>query len=85
MNKDIMDNYMFESRISTVMTEKLPYFENLRISSWSDDWEVHVKKCVERYCELPNETIQQLYKESTPYFGDHHFKKEEMKFVGELS
>ena len=37
--KDIVDNYraMFESRISAVRTEKLPYSENLRISSWSYD------------------------------------------------
>ena len=54
ISKDI-DNYraMFESRISTGGTETQPYSENLRISSWSYDMEGHVKKCVERYCELP--------------------------------
>ena len=31
------------------------------------------------------ETIQQLYKVSTPCVDDHHFKEEEMKSVGELS
>ena len=45
----------------------------------------HAKKCVERYCELANKTTQQLYKVSTPYIDDHHFKEEEMKSVGELS
>ena len=30
-------------------------------------------------------TAQQLYKVSTPCIDDHHFKKEEMKSVGELS
>ena len=37
ISKDIVDNYrtMFESRISAAWTEKLPYSENLRISSWS--------------------------------------------------
>ena len=45
----------------------------------------HAKKCVERYCELANKTIQQLYKVSTPCIDDHHFKEEETKFVGELS
>ena len=45
---------MFESRISAVGTEKLPYSENLRISSWSYDMEGHVKKCVERFGELAN-------------------------------
>ena len=43
---------MFESRISAGGTEKLPYSENLRVSSWSYDMEGHAKKCVERYGEL---------------------------------
>ena len=88
ISKDIVDNYrtMFESRISAGGTEKLPYSENVRISSWSYDMEGHAKKCVERYCELANKTTQQLYKVSTPCIDDHHFKKEEeMKSVGELS
>ena len=86
--KDIVDNYraMFESRISAGGTEKLPYSENFRISSWSHDMEGHAKKCVERYCycELANKTTQQLYKVSTPCLDDHHFK-EELKSAGELS
>ena len=76
---------MFESRISAERTEKLPYSENFRISSWSYDMEGHAKKCVERYCELAIRTTQQLYKVSTPCIDDHHFKEEEMKSVGELS
>ena len=68
---------MFKSRISAVRTEKLPLPENLRISSWSCDMEGHAKKCVERYCELANNT--------TPCIDDHHFKDEELKSVGELS
>ena len=87
ISKDIADNYrtMFESRISVEGTEKLPFSENLRISSWSYDMEGHAKKCVERYCELANKTTQQLFKVSTPCIDDHHFKEEEMKSVGELS
>ena len=82
-----VDNYrtMFESRISAGGTEKLPYSENHRISSWSYDMEGHAKKCVERYCEMANRTTQQLFKVSTPCIDDHHFKEEEIKFVGELS
>ena len=76
---------MFESRISAGRTEKLPYSENLRISSWFCDMEGHAKKCMERYCELANKTTQQLYKVSTPCIDDHHFKEEKMKFVEELS
>ena len=65
--------------------EKLPFRQNLRISSWSYGMAGHAKKCVERYCELANKTTQQLCKVSTPCIADHHFKEEEMKSVGELS
>ena len=62
--KDIVEKYrtMFESRISAGRIEKLPYPQNLRISSWSYDMAGHTKKCVERYCELDNKSTQQLYK-----------------------
>ena len=79
------DRAMLESRISAGGTQKLPYSENFRISSWSYDIKGHAKKCVERFCELSNKTTQQLYKVSTPCIDDHHFKEEEMKSVGELS
>ena len=88
ISQDTVDNYrtMFESRISAGRTEKLPYSENLRISSWSYDMEGHAKKCVERYCELANKKTQQLHKVSTRCIDDHHFKEEEeMTSVGELS
>ena len=75
ISKDIVDNYrtMFESRISAGRLVKLPFPQNLRISSWSYDLAGHAKKCVERYCQLANKTIQQLYKVSTPCIDDHHF------------
>ena len=41
------------------------------------DMEGHAKKCVERCCELANETTQQLYKVATPCMDDHQFKEEE--------
>ena len=84
-SKDIVDNYrtMFDSRISAGGVEKLPFHQNLRISSWSYDMVGHAKKCVERFCDLANKTTQQLYKISTPFIDDHHFK-EEMKSIGEL-
>ena len=86
-SKDTVGNYrtMFESRISAGGVEKLPFPQNLRVSSWSYDMAGHAKKCVERYCELANKTTQQLYKVSTPCIDDHHFKEEETKSVGELS
>ena len=76
---------MFESRISAGGVEKLPFPQNLRISSWSYVMEGYAKKCVERYCELANKTTQQLYKVSTPRIDDHHFEEEEMKSFGEFS
>ena len=87
ISKFFVDNYrtMFESRISARATEKLPYSENLRISSRSYDMEGLAKKCVEQSCELANKTTQQLYKVSTSCIDDHHFKKGELKSVGELS
>ena len=86
ISKDIVDNYrtMFESRISAVRVEKLPFTRKLRVSSWSFDMAGHAKKCVEWYCELANKTNQQLYKVSTPCIDDHHFKEEELKSVGEI-
>ena len=87
ISKDIVDNYttIFESRNSAGGSEKLPFLQNLRISSWSYDMVGHAKKCVERYCELANKNTQQLYKVSTPCIDDHHFKEAERKSVGELS
>ena len=84
ISKDIVDNCrtMFESRISAVGAEKLPFPQNLHISSWSHDMVGHAKKFVERYCELANKSTQQLYKVSTPCIDDHHFKEEELKSVG---
>ena len=87
VSKDIVDNYrtMFESRISAEGLEKLPFPQNIRISSWSYDMAGHAKKCVERYCELANKTTQQLCKVSIPCIDDHDFKEEELKSVGDLS
>ena len=49
--------------------------------SWSDD----TRKCVERYCELANKKVEQLYKVSSLCLDDHQFKQEELESVGELS
>ena len=38
-------------------TEKFPYSENFRVSSWSYDMESHAKKCVERCCESSDKTM----------------------------
>ena len=58
ISKDIVENYrtMFESLISAGRVKKLPFPQNLRISSWSYDMAGNAKKCVERYCELINKT-----------------------------
>ena len=48
ISKDIVDNYRttFESRISAERKEKLPFSQNLRISSRSYDMKGHAQKCV---------------------------------------
>ena len=38
-----------------------------------------------RDCELANKKTEQLYKVSSLCLDDHHFKKEELETVGELS
>ena len=48
-------------------------------------WKVMRNGCMEKYCELANEKADQLYKVSTPCLDDHHFKKEELETVGDLS
>ena len=87
--KGIVDKYrdLFQSIMPAGGIEKLPYSEisEANIYSWFCDLEGHAKKCVERYCELANKSIQQLYKVATPCIDDHHFKEEELKSVGELS
>ena len=49
VSKDIVDNYrtMFESLISAGGVEKLPFPQNIRISSWSYDMAGHASKCVD--------------------------------------
>ena len=84
-----MENHtaMFD-RISEGAKEKLPSSgrPNANISTWSCDMEGHAKKCVERYCELADNTTQQLFKVATPCLDDHQFREEyELGSVGELS
>ena len=59
ISKDIVDNYrtMFESRISAERTEKLPFPQNIRISSWSYDMAGHAKKCVELFVSWPTRRL----------------------------
>ena len=47
--------------------------------------EGHAQKCVERYCELANKTVEQLYNVSSPCLNDHQFKQEELESVAEVS
>ena len=48
-------------------------------------WKDMLKKCVERSCELANKKTEQFFKVTSPCLDDHHFKKEELESVGELS
>ena len=78
---------MFESQVSAGATEKLQGWEkpHAKNVAWSYDMEGHAQKYVERYCELANNKTEQLYKVSSPCLDDHHFKKEELERVGDLS
>ena len=75
------------SRVSAGATEKLPGWERPhgKTVAWSCDMEGHAKTCMERYCELANKKIEQLYNVSTPCLDDHNFVKEELDTFGELS
>ena len=76
---------MFEPRISAGATEKLQGWEkpHAKTVAWCD-MEGHARKCVERYCELANKKVEQLYKVSSLCLDDHQFKQEELESVGEL-
>ena len=84
-----MEQYkkMFESRISSGSTEKYQGEKKTHSQTvmWSYDTERHALKSVGRYCELANKNVEQLFKVSSPCLDDHHFKKEELGSVGELS
>ena len=51
--------------------EKLPGWQKPQAHSvvWSYDMEGHAQKCVERYCELANKKVEQLYKVSRLVIG----------------
>ena len=81
IQQDVRVPYFFCSK------EKLPGGDKprARTSAWSYDMEAHARKCVERYCELANKKMEQLYKVSSPCLDDHQIKKEELENKGELS
>ena len=78
---------MFESRFSAGATENLSVWgkPHARTAAWSYDLEGHMKKCVERYCQLANKKTEQLYKVSSLCLDDHLFQKDELESVGDLS
>ena len=39
--------------------------------------------CMQRYCQLANKKVEQLYKVTSPCLDDHQFKREELESVGE--
>ena len=82
-NETTIERYtkMFESRISAGAGKSLTQ----KTVAWSYDMEGHARKCVERYCELANKKVEQLYKVSSLCLDDHQFKQEELELVGELS
>ena len=63
---------MFESRISSGATEKPPGMgkTSRKDGCLAYDMEGHPQKCVERFCELANTKVEQLYKVSHPCSDD---------------
>ena len=78
---------MVEARSSAGATEKLIGWQKPHVHTVvsSYDMEGHAQKCVERYCELANKKVKQLYKVSNPCLDNHQFKQEELELVRELS
>ena len=69
-NEKIIQQYtkMFESRISAGATALSPGWEKplAKTMAWFYDMEGHARKCVERYSELANKKVDQLYEVSSP-------------------
>ena len=61
--------------------DKLPGREisHANTITWSYDMESHAKKCVDRYCELANKTVENLYKVLTLCLDDHQLKRRNWK------
>ena len=59
---------MLESRITAGAIEKSLGWEtsHAKTVAGSCDIDGHAKKCVERFCELANKKVEQLYKVSAP-------------------
>ena len=60
-------------------TEKLLDSGNQHVLAWSSDNAVHAQTCVERYCKLANQRIEQFQKVSALCIDDHQFKPEELE------
>ena len=88
-NETTIEQYtiMFESCVSAGATEKLPGWKkpHVKTVAWSNDVDGHARKCVERFCELANKKVEQLFKVSHPCLDDHQFKQVELESVGDLS
>ena len=60
--------------------EHLPHSEKGGANAvvWSSDMAGHAKKCVERYSEKANKSMEQLCNEvASPCLDDHRFKQED--------
>ena len=81
-NETIIERYtqMFESRISAGATEKIQGGKSLTQEPWPGPttcMEGHARKCIERYCELANKKVEQLYTISSPCLDDHLVVREQ--------
>ena len=89
-NEDIFDEFRREGSNYVFLLEQLKNYRGgksltQKTVAWCCDMEGHARKCVERYGELANKKVEQLYKVSRPCLDDHQIKQEELESVGELS
>ena len=90
-NETIIDEYRkrFESRISAGATENLPGWEkpHAKTVAWSLRYgRTREKNALKDIANWPTKRLSNFTKShSTPCLDDHHFKKEELDSVGELS
>ena len=75
---------MFDSRIPQELLKSCLVRREVNANSaaWPYDMEGHARKCVERYSELANKSIDQLCEVSTLCIDDHQFEPEELEAGG---
>ena len=83
--KDGKTNSEYSEAVGTNTDAKIVDTNPKDITAWNCDMASNTQKCVERYCEQAQKTIDQLRKVSTLCSDDHQVKPEDLEIVGVLS